>query len=434
MTRLRARLGISIPLTFKAEESLVRALTLARDNDLYCNGDTILWGLLEARSAAIPVLDTLGVSLPKLSSQMKHSALQFFDSVLRLQNQHHFTNEFKDLTKEVSDSYPQRTLDVATRIALNEGMKAVDSATILRAILQEDLNELANPSEEELNRYARTPLSRQMLERADERYGDPEDYSTWFQHFADWLPDIHSFARFEDSIRLARTVEPFLEVPKLIALPTSRGWRVRNFDFLNLYRVEEAGERERAALAKISVVAGPGVVTWDAIEELEQLLGKDSTSESDFQKFFERNPRFLLGDNYCHLHSQIVLLSEDGDLIPDFFVERPGTRFADILELKKPGAKIVSGSGRRRGFSAELTQALNQVREYRNFFENKATREEFYRRYGFRAYRPSVCIVIGRSWEYVDHMERIQIEDEYKNVRVLTYDDILARAKSLALL
>lgn len=104
-----------------------------------------------------------------------------------------------------------------------------------------------------------------------------------------------------------------------------------------------------------------------------------------------------MGSDYRRLHSQIVLVNDTGnEMIPDFFAERIGTTFADIIELKKPSARIVSGVKSRRGLCAVLTRALNQVHEYRNYFDNPANRRRFHRQ--------------------------------------LTYDDILQRAKQLAII
>lgn len=174
-------------------------------------------------------------------------------------------------------------------------------------------------------------------------------------------------------------------------------------------------------------------MTWAQIDEFEALINRVNTTEWDLQRFFIQHPSFLLGSNYARLHSQIGLVRDDGTrMIPDFFLERPGTAFADIVDLKKPSAKLVSGPRDRRGLAASLTRALNQVREYREYFEVSATRREFHRRHGFHAYRPAIMVVIGRSVDYLDHLERVRIEGEYKNLQIVTYDDLLNRAKRAA--
>ena len=111
--------------------------------------------------------------------------------------------------------------------------------------------------------------------------------------------------------------------------------------------------------------------------------------ERRLQSFFETHPHFLLGAEYKRLHSQVVMESQEGSLIPDFFLEKLDSNFADIVDLKKPNAKLVVGAKNRRGFSAALTNALNQLRVYRDFFENTARRKQFHDAYGFTAFRPS---------------------------------------------
>jgi hypothetical protein len=59
----------------------------------------------------------------------------------------------------------------------------------------------------------------------------------------------------------------------------------------------------------------------DSLLELEDLINSSRVSEIDFQRFFERNPEFLLGDSYKNAHPHIVLSSEAGSLIPDFVLE-----------------------------------------------------------------------------------------------------------------
>jgi len=74
------------------------------------------------------------------------------------------------------------------------------------------------------------------------------------------------------------------------------------------------------------------------------------------------------------------------------------------------------------------------VRVYRNYFDDAGRRRLFHQKYGFEAFRPAITVVIGRSSDYLDEIERIEIEDEYRNLKLLTYDDILLRAKQLAVM
>ena len=236
--------------------------------------------------------------------------------------------------------------------------------------------------------------------------------------------------QLEQAIVLARTVEPYVEYTKLALLPGKKGIRLRQFDYLNSYELPETRD---GGICKVNTVCAPGIMTWDTIHDFEVLINRRDTTEWDLQKFFERHPQFLLGSHYSHLHSQVALVKGDGtELVPDFFAERVGTGYADIIELKRPSARLVSGCRGRKGIAASITRALNQVREYRNYFDDASVRRRFHNRYGFDAFRPAIIVVIGRARNYLDQIERIRIEDEYRNLQVLTYDDILRRARQLA--
>lgn len=181
--------------------------------------------------------------------------------------------------------------------------------------------------------------------------------------------------------------------------------------------------------AKASIIDAGGFFLDEEIDELEWLINQPDVTEQQLHSFFEAHPKFLLGTEYKCLHSKILLESISGGLIPDFFVERIGSNFADIIDLKRPNSKLIVGPKTRRGFSAALTLSLNQLREYRNYFDDSHNRKLFHQRYGFTAFRPRISVLIGMRKSFEDEMMRIAIEDEYKNLRLLTYDDIVERAK-----
>src|SRR5262249_47892760 len=151
-------------------------------------------------------------------------------------------------------------------------------------------------------------------------------------------------------------------------LPGKDGIHARQFGYLNTYNLDAT------AACKVNTVSGAGVLSWDVVQKFERLINRADTTEWDLQKFFERHPMFLLGSQYQRLHSQVALIKDDGtQIIPDFFAERIGTSFADIIELKKPNARLLSGAPGRKGLAASLTRALNQMREQRNYFDDAAT-------------------------------------------------------------
>ena len=102
-----------------------------------------------------------------------------------------------------------------------------------------------------------------------------------------------------------------------------------------------------------------------------------------------------------------------------------GSKFANILDLKRPDAKLVTGRKDRRHFAQGVHEAIAQVREYREYFERSDYRRAVEERYGLTAYRPAALIVIGRQPETVSEEEMKRIEGDAPDfVKVQTYDDV----------
>ena len=168
-----------------------------------------------------------------------------------------------------------------------------------------------------------------------------------------------------------------------------------------------------------------------AIEELEYLMNNPKSKENDFQIFFERNPNFILSDEYKKAHPHIILAEESKDsLIPDFFLEPINqNHLCDILELKLPKAKVFVEKERRKRFSSAVYEVVAQLREYSSYFDEKSNRERIKQAYGLLAYRPKLFVIIGRRGS-VSPIEVRKIETDFPQLNLRTYDDILDKMKS----
>lgn len=167
-----------------------------------------------------------------------------------------------------------------------------------------------------------------------------------------------------------------------------------------------------------------------AIGEFQALLNKKGLRESQLQAFFEKHPHFLQGLEYTRIVAHPVLerLDGQGNLIPDFLLQPADTPFADIWDLKLPSVPLIVGTKDRKHFSAKVHEALAQVREYRDYFEDEENRRKIRDRYGLTSYRPNVAIVIGTGTPTLTPEKHKQIHDELpKNARVMTYDQLLAQ-------
>jgi hypothetical protein len=172
----------------------------------------------------------------------------------------------------------------------------------------------------------------------------------------------------------------------------------------------------------------------ETLQEFESLLNDSAVVESDFQAFFERYPRLLAGIDYRRVVPHPILERSDsrGALIPDFFLQPLERKYADIWDLKLPAERLIVGTRDRLRFSAGVQEAVAQVREYRDYFEDPDKRRQVELRYGLTSYRPSVAIVIGRTPENVDELKTRQIQETLPGyLRVITYDELLKRMAKL---
>jgi hypothetical protein len=172
----------------------------------------------------------------------------------------------------------------------------------------------------------------------------------------------------------------------------------------------------------------------DELAEFEGLLNDPRTPERVFQAFFERNPHLLGGIDYeSVIPHPILQRSKRGHLIPDFMLVPDSHGFADILDLKKPSAPLIVGSENRLRYSANVEDAIAQLREYRAYFDDQEHREAFLGAYGIRAYRPNVSVIIGRDPSLSDSLQVRRLEDELpRHLRITTYDQLLRRMRLLS--
>lgn len=186
----------------------------------------------------------------------------------------------------------------------------------------------------------------------------------------------------------------------------------------NLYSILYVSSSETLALQR-------------AVEELEYLINNSKTKEQDLQDFFERNPEFILNDEYKKAHSHLVLSKDDGEcLIPDFALEPiDQNALCDLLDLKLPSAPIFVLKKNRMRFSAAVFESCAQLREYSLYFDEEKNRKTVYEKYGLLAYKPKMFVVIGRRGN-VNPIEVRKMQTDLSNLCLHTYDDIIARMKA----
>jgi hypothetical protein len=155
-----------------------------------------------------------------------------------------------------------------------------------------------------------------------------------------------------------------------------------------------------------------------------QAMVEADPPEAEFQRWFESND-WVFGSEYAGRLTKPRHISPDSQ-IDLMFLAVDG--FADIFELKRPGADVfVMPTGRFRQPSADLNAAFAQAVHYlaeaddMGFFNTV--------RRGVPVYRPRVRLVIGRSSDWDDHawMNYRDFSSAWHRVEFLTYDMVLRR-------
>lgn len=208
------------------------------------------------------------------------------------------------------------------------------------------------------------------------------------------------------------------------------GSRVRVLPFGTLGSFGVEGPRGLVVPSRANVVQRGGLFSEDSLEEFEDLINSH-VGEKYFQTFFERHQEYLtmLGP-YGSVHSHLVLSSEDGKLIPDFFLEKLGSKSVDIVDIKLPSAEVVRNQRYRVRFRDAIDEAVAQLALYRDYFDDRSNREEFERKYGLAGYRPSAYVIIGRSRSYDSDFQRARLESGLPAwLKLVTYDDLYIRAE-----
>lgn len=169
-----------------------------------------------------------------------------------------------------------------------------------------------------------------------------------------------------------------------------------------------------------------------AVKELERMLEND-LKEFDWQKWFENNS-WILGSDFVRVLDERRV---DAQNISDFLIEA-FDGFLDIIEIKKPDRKLSFWRKNRdhKNYipSLELIKAITQATKYIYEVEREANSIKFLERVGnVKTIKPRCILIFGRShtWNQ-EQAEAFRIlNSNYHNLTILTYDQVLNRAKRI---
>jgi hypothetical protein len=240
-------------------------------------------------------------------------------------------------------------------------------------------------------------------------------------------------------------------VPELAELS---GYAIGDYLVLGIdgsLNVDKVGA-QRAATALIAALSSPGIrdrisiqdldselidglqglvrlrQLQEAVAELEKLLTSDD-DEHHYQEWCRRHS-WAFGTAYQE--ADPVRLIAVGDQVDFLLPIMSGYR--DIVELKRPGARVISWDAGHRDFyfSQDVSQAIGQCNRYMEQAESGLDLRDNPETASY-TYHPRATIVIGRShgWERSEKDALRSLNTRLNGITVMTYDELLAQAGRL---
>lgn len=251
------------------------------------------------------------------------------------------------------------------------------------------------------------------------------------KHFADAGGDLKVL---NSCLALAKKFNPERDLNHLCIFDNGDGIHVGQYTYRNTIATTFRDSPDSAPIGlSVEAIRPVSFLACETVREFESLLSDRSVSENSIQVFLESHPAFFQAMGYVRAIPH-VLLREDGrdDMIPDFILQLPGNRGFDILDLKLPNARLWVANPYPR-VSSEISKAIAQLKAYKDFFDKPENRRRFQKSYGLEAFRPEVCVVVGRQTAFQDMADRKTLEELMGLTKLYTYDDVIDYGRSRAL-
>ncbi len=142
--------------------------------------------------------------------------------------------------------------------------------------------------------------------------------------------------------------------------------------------------------------------------------------------------KWILGSEYIKILTERNI---DEHHIADYIMQS-FDGFLDLVEIKVPFLKFWTGPDSHGNYtpSSELVSAISQCLNYLHRIEKQSDSLDFHQRVsGIEIVKPKCMLVYGRSNHWNDKQKeafRI-LNSAYQQVNIITYDQLLERAKHL---
>ena len=163
--------------------------------------------------------------------------------------------------------------------------------------------------------------------------------------------------------------------------------------------------------------------------ELFEMLLDMGASETDMHRFFEEHPAILmearLGIPISHQPNFAAQKNQKPDFAFSPILGPWKDRMIELLELKGPLEVTLTGK-LHRGFTAKVTRAIDQVRDYGHYLRDPGNLETVRRAFGYVPDDSSRAVLIGRAPKGGDSEVWARRKMEL-DVEIITYDEILQK-------
>lgn len=166
------------------------------------------------------------------------------------------------------------------------------------------------------------------------------------------------------------------------------------------------------------------------LAEFDALL-RPGVREADLERFLLAHFREIFGERYDRIESQLWLkfpaLDIGGcDRRVDLFIRDSVSRDWELVEVKRllPVAREYRGVP---AFTAEITGAIRQLRNYKRILAQDAVKRELHAA-GLDYWEPSLRLVVGRTPRSITHEQWRWLVSDEREVRVATFDELRSEA------
>lgn len=170
----------------------------------------------------------------------------------------------------------------------------------------------------------------------------------------------------------------------------------------------------------------------NVLDEFNALLNSD-TSEQKLEEFLSEHYRFIFGENYDCIMTQLWIKFPELDIGHsdrrlDIFMRNSVTADWELFELKRPSVKLTKTIRDIPMFTAEVHNAIAQVKNYKNLLSQDSVRRQFAKE-GIYYFHPEIHLVIGKRPEITNGQWRRIIADE-PMLKILSYDNLYQAAEN----